>query len=177
MNIETLSATELVNFAADKGLSKAICGMTYEGVRDFLIENEKTEELTAIEETQDVLSWQDLKKLAKEKGINTYKKKRAEIEILLKGEPPEEPVKEEEYPSSISEEAVEKAVESGDLVEKSKQATEVTKRSGATFVSSEESIMEILRTYTNLAKSISETNQRIDRIVDAISKSKRVKGL
>ncbi len=166
MNIETLSATELVNFAADKGLSKAICGMTYEGVRDFLIENEKAEELTATEETQDVLSWQDLKKLAKEKGINTYKKKRAEIELLLKGEEPIEKVVANQVVQSF-----------GDLVEKSKQATEVTKRSGATFVSSEESIMEILRTYTNLAKSISETNQRIDRIVDAISKSKRVKGM
>ncbi len=87
MDIETLSASELVALAGSKGLAREIVGMTTEGVRDFLRENEKTEEPAEVEETQTnedgALSWQDLKKLAKAKGINTYKKKRVEIEALL----------------------------------------------------------------------------------------------
>jgi len=98
IDIEKLSARELVELAESRGLTKEIRGMTIEWVRDFLKKNKGLEEPIeepigeSKEEVQtngvkdESLSWPGLKRLAKSKGINTYKKKRDEIESLLKTE-------------------------------------------------------------------------------------------
>ncbi len=139
---ENLSGPELVAFAESKGLSREIVGMTEEGVRNFLNGMEKEKE--PVEEAKDILSWPDLKKLAKEKGINTYKKKRAEIELLLKGE------------VSIEEE---------------------TKEDEPIEPEIEDTCNPAILDCEYLNQEIQKINQRIDRLVNAIWKSKRVKGL
>ncbi len=157
MDIGTLSAPELVTFAESKGLSREIVGMNAGQVRDFLAkELEESVKEEIIVEEPGALSWQDLKILAKEKGINTYKKKRVEVELLLKGEE----IKENEYPNLISEEAVEKAVENGDLV-----------------VRSEGEKVDDSKLLFDLVIKVGNLEQRINRIVDAIDKSKRIKGM
>ena len=168
MNITTLSAPELVVLAESKGFSREIVGMTAEQVRDFLNENEKAEEVTKDEETKtgDVLSWSDLKKLAKAKGINTYKKKRVEIELLLKGEPHEEVLND-----NGTAKMPEIGPPTGIMVDKYGRTPNENIKSNAEEI---EKLTKIVRTQR---VTIQETNQRIDRIVDAISKSKKVKGL
>jgi len=58
-----------------------------------------------------------------------------------------------------------------------KEKTEPQKCSGTKKISSEEMIIKLLRITNGIGKRINALEQRIDKIVDAISKSKRVKGL
>ncbi len=156
MDIETLSASELVAFAGSKGLSREIVGMTVEQVRDFLTKEpvDPVEEETVVEENKP-LSWPDLKRLAKAKGINTYKKKRAEIEALLEGKEPALPPE----------------------IEKMKEVFKEHEFIKPETVSTLSDNDVLLQLHISLRERIEEIEQRIDRIVDAISKSKRVKGL
>lgn len=78
-DIENLSSPDLVAFAMSRGLKTfQIRGLSRPElislVNRFLFSTIRIKHL----------SWPDIKKLAKTKGINTYKKKRNEIEILLK---------------------------------------------------------------------------------------------
>lgn len=98
MDIEKLSVPELIVLALNNGFFQEIRGMTESELRNVFREKEKSGMVFAVAETQPVavegqnvpqpkaesLSWPDLKKLAKAKGINTFKKKRLEIETLLK---------------------------------------------------------------------------------------------
>jgi hypothetical protein len=89
MDIDKLTPAELVTLAAKRGLTRMIRGKPEKWVRGFLKENKEPKVEPVFEVPQppiDVgaLPWPELKKLAKQKGVNTFKKKRPEIEILLK---------------------------------------------------------------------------------------------
>ncbi len=87
VDIEKLSSPELIALAESKGLAREIRGMTVGGVRDLLRNTESVVETGDNIESPpalESLSWPDIKNLAKEKGINTFKKSRGEIEALLK---------------------------------------------------------------------------------------------
>ena len=81
-DFENMTAQELVVFAQERGLSRKILGLT-------LIELKATLKYTmgSIAEQRDEslesLSWAEIRKLAKDKGISIYKKKRKELEALL----------------------------------------------------------------------------------------------
>ena len=66
-------------------------------------------------------------------------------------------VKKNEYPKSVSKKAVEKAVEAGDLVKRE-----------------EISVAQLILDLTNV---VIRLEQRLDRIVIALSQSKSVKGM
>lgn len=98
MDIEKLSVPELIVLALNNGFFQEIRGMTEPELRNLFREKEESGMVFTATETQPVavevqnvpqpeaepLSWPDLKKLAKAKGINTFKMKRPEIEVLLK---------------------------------------------------------------------------------------------
>ncbi len=79
-DFESMSAQELVVFAEEIGLSREILGMTVTEIRATLKELMPD---SATDESLASLSWVEIKRLAKEKGISVYKKKRSEIEAML----------------------------------------------------------------------------------------------
>ena len=82
-NIESLSSPDLVAFVISKGFApNQIRGMSRSELISFITKRIRPIVKKVTVEVR--LTWQELKRLAKEKGINTYKKKRNEIETLLK---------------------------------------------------------------------------------------------
>ena len=77
-------------------------------------------------------------------------------------------VKKDDYPKSISKKAVTKAVEDGDLVKREPIPN---------FSEAERLFLDNAKAIEAIKEIIVALEQRIDRIVTAISKAKSVKGL
>ncbi len=156
MNIDKLASVELVALAENRGLTREIRGMSMEQAKDFLKKNKGFEELK-----EEILSWPALKRLAKSKGINTYKKKRDEIESLIETiretENGEEKNKEE---SSLNDNGTAKMPKTG---------------SGQ---GNKDVLIENLLIEANTAMlRIKKLEQRIDKIILAHEKCKSLKGI
>ncbi len=87
-DFESMSAQELVVFAQERGLSRKILGLTLQEVKAMLKETMKGVEESEQDSEITSLSWIEVKKLAKEKGIQIYRKTRKELEVLLSEKEP-----------------------------------------------------------------------------------------
>lgn len=159
IDVEKLGAEELVATADHMGLVKQIRGKGIEAVRDIVREHmealarthKEAGEPKAVADTEDdrikSLSWPDLKKLAKDKGINPHKKKRVEIETLLKV------MKPEKLPTAGG-------------------AKEIT-----ISTSTDTQILKLTNESRAQATDICALGQRIDKLVEAINSSKSVEDI
>ncbi len=195
VDIEKLSASELVTFAGNKGLAREIRGMTTEGVKELLKKFVTEAEIKIAEpEVSDIsqpqvvtfesLSWIDIKRLAKARDIKIFKKKRSEIETLLKEKEVEGNALKKEGHSILLREEAEGFIKATDEAEAKKKilvVPELPKEVKEILTENKGDIRKQIEDLTDLvlkaAFAATETNKRIDRIVIAIDKSKSVRGL